>query len=281
MAKKKKRNLKPGDVLYPIFLTPDMHIHISKGNEKVGQDIYCLNLLPGADHLVLSDGTVLTNVKGSCTGCSQYCENDCYAIRDGKRHHNSCIIPWAENTLLVRYKLDVFLAEFVEYCKRMLVPFIRVHSAGEFMTYEHFKKFADTMRDNPWIYLAYAYTKREKWVNKYIKENHLEEYVRKFHRIYQNFVVLISRWNEWRENKYGCPIFVYDDGSNPDLNRRPHCPAVNKDGTKTGMTCQVCKGCPNGISRCVYDHSAKAIAKVNAAKAKAKKFTETHPFPKE
>ena len=266
----KKRNLKKGEVLYPVYLGVNTHVHLVKGNKKVGDSIYCLNLLPGTGYLTLKDGTQLTNVSGTCKGCGEVCENKCYAVRDGKYHHNSTIIKWAENTLLVRYKLEQFFAEFREMCLSLVNPVIRIHSDGEYESYEYFSATALFYINNPWV-TGYCYTKREEWVNRFIEENDLCDYVRETGKIAPNFIVLISRWNEWKENKYGLPIFVFDDGTNPDLKNRPHCPAVDENGEDTGVTCSLCKSCIKGISKCVYDHSMQKLAKMRAIRAKIEK----------
>lgn len=282
MSKKtKKRNLLPGEVLYPVYIDENSHPKFSEGNRKVGKRILCWNLLPGCEYLFLSDGTQLTNIKGTCEGCGEICENEgCYAVRDAKYHHNSCIPVWAMNTALVRERLEETFKEIKEMLSRVLNPVVRGHASGEFPTYEYFKMWGDLCRDNPWLHV-YFYTKRFEFVERYIKENNLEDTVRKTGRIYPNFVINVSIWHKNYDNPYNLPEFVFDDGTEEDVREMFHCPAVNSDGMETGVTCEMCKRCiypKPGQKTAVYDHSTKGRMR---AKAKAKKFTETHPFPKE
>ena len=37
------------------------------------------------------------------------------------------------------------------------------------------------------------------------------------------------------------PEFIYDDGTEPDVAKLPHCPAVDRNGYETGITCSKCK----------------------------------------
>ena len=51
--------------------------------------------------------------------------------------------------------------------------------------------------------------------------------------------------------------FIYDDGTNPDLDTLVHCPAVNVYGERTGVTCKACGLCrraKDGTKTAVYSH---------------------------
>ena len=56
---------------YVIEYQPNAKISMSKGNTKLGKDVYTFNTLPGEHALTLKDGTVLTNVLGTCAGCCE------------------------------------------------------------------------------------------------------------------------------------------------------------------------------------------------------------------
>lgn len=81
-------------------------LHISKGNAKIGKGIFSYSTLPGnAEHMItLKDGTLLTDIPGTCSKYCEGCAKDgaCYAWRDAKLHSNATIPAWGENTLLQR-----------------------------------------------------------------------------------------------------------------------------------------------------------------------------------
>jgi hypothetical protein len=96
----------------------------------------------------------------------------------------------------------------------------------------------------------YFYTKRFEFMAQYLKEcGDLPE----------NLVCNIS---EWKGNTDGYQFdglnkFVYDDHTDPKMDKLVHCPAVDKNGNKTGVTCGECKRCfsgNKGIITAVYDH---------------------------
>ena len=81
-------------------------LHVSKGNSKIGDGIWSFSTLPGnSEHmLTLKDGTLLTDVPGTCSKYCDGCAKDgaCYAWRDAKLHSNATIPAWGENTVLLR-----------------------------------------------------------------------------------------------------------------------------------------------------------------------------------
>jgi hypothetical protein len=96
----------------------------------------------------------------------------------------------------------------------------------------------------------YFYTKRFDLVEKYLKE--CGEFPK-------NLICNISEWKGNTEgfNLVGLNIFTYDDGTDDSLKSVPHCPAVNKNGGKTGISCDQCKRCfskNNGLITAVYAH---------------------------
>lgn len=233
--------------VYPVYFEWEIHLHVTEGNSKTGKGIYIVNLLPGSTPLTLKNGSQLTNVNGTCAGCSEYCENDCYAIRYTKLHHNSCVPIYAENTLLAKYDLDVFFNELQNFIDRNIVAVIRYHAAGEIPSYEYLLHMVSLAKANPQVQF-YTYTKRFEYLERYIK------YHSKFP---DNLVINVSIWNGNYDNPYEFPEFIYDDGTNETLKNMIHCPAVDVYGHDTGETCSHCKMClyaQPGSKVAVYAH---------------------------
>lgn len=253
-SKKVNRKIDPETgVLYPVFLTDETRLHVQDGNRKLGKGIYTINLLPGSGNLTLKDGTVLTNVTGSCGGCCDACQNDCYAINGAKYHHNSVIPSTADNTLLARFALDSYFQLLEMFIKFNFVACIRMHSSGEFLSYEYFKRFVEFSKKHPDIKF-YTYTKRFNYIERYIEIDggSVEDLDGT-----NNFTLNVSIWHKNYSNPYGLPEFIYDDGTEPELKNIPHCPAVDENGNETGITCSACRSCPNakhGTRRAVYAH---------------------------
>jgi hypothetical protein len=235
------------DVKY--YLTIDEHttVKIQNGNSKLGKGIYTVNLLPGDLPLSLKDGTQLTNLAGSCAGCCSGCKSDCYAVNDTKRYHNTCIPSQGNNTLLARYDRPRFFSDVQRFIDYNMIGAIRVHSSGEFLSYEYFCDWLELARRNPGIKF-YCYTKRFNFLDRYIKSGA---------EIPTNFTINVSIWKNNYDNPHNFPEFIYDDGTEPDLASVPHCPATDRNGGKTGVTCAACKLCISakpGQKIAVYAH---------------------------
>ena len=72
-----------------------------------------------------------------------------------------------------------------------------------------------------------------------------------------NLSILISIWHKNYDNPYNLPEFIFDDHSDPELQKIPHCPAVDEHGHETGITCASCKKCvyaKKGDKIAVYEH---------------------------
>lgn len=228
------------------FLTDATHVHIQNGNAKTGKGIYTINLLAGASPLTLKDGTTLTNVSGTCKGCCEgCCESACYA-RNTQIYRNSNIPTWADNTLLALYDIDTYFREIQNFINKNMVAVIRFHAFGEIPSYEYFLEMVTLANTNPDVKF-YTYTKRFNFLEKFLCDGGA---------IPKNLVINVSIWHGNYENKYGLPEFIYDDGAEK-LDKIPHCPAVDKDGQNTGITCAMCKRCINakqGTKTAVYAH---------------------------
>lgn len=221
------------DVKYYLSIDEETTVRIQNGNAKLGKGIYAVNLLPGDLPLSLKDGTQLTNVAGSCAGCCSGCKTDCYAVSDAKRYHNTVIPSQGKNTLLARFDRPRFFADVQRFIDYNMIAAIRVHSSGEFLSYEYFCDWMELARKNNEI-AFYCYTKRFNFVERYLAAGNV---------IPDNFTINMSIWKNNYDNPHKLPEFIYDDGSQPELEDVLHCPAVDRDGRKTGMTCAACRLC--------------------------------------
>ena len=237
----KKMNIK-----YERYLTGDTHVHIQDGNRKLGKGIYTINLLAGDKPLTKLDGTQLTNIPGTCKDCCENCIDDCYAIRT-QIFRNNNIPSWADNTILATQEIETFFNEIQQFIDRSMIAAIRFHSFGEVPSFEYLVNMVRLAENNPTI-IFYTYTKRYKWIERYLEE----------HKAFpSNLIVNVSIWHKNYDNPYNLPEFIYDDGSEEDVAKLLHCPAVDKRGHETGMVCSKCKRClraKNGDKIAVYAH---------------------------
>ena len=237
------------NVMYQINYEPAMTISLAKGNSKLGKGVYALNLMPGSKPLSTKDKGQLTNVAGTCSGCCDGCENFCYAVRDARRFHNTVIPSAGKNTVIMRHDMDKGFKQVKEKLVKKKAQVLRWHSSGEIMNYNYLLHMVKLAVELPNIQF-YFYTKRFAFIDKYLKEcGDLPE----------NLVCNISEWkgNTKGYNFEGLNRFVYDDGTDPEMEKLVHCPAVNKEGHKTGVTCDQCKRCfsgNKGLITAVYDH---------------------------
>ena len=235
------------NVKYHLTIDDDTRVKIVNGNSKLGKGIYAVNLLPGDTPLTLNNGTQLTNVAGSCAGCCGGCKSLCYAVSDAKRFHNTVIKSQGGNTLLARFDRPRFFADIQRFIDYNMVAAIRVHSSGEFLSYGYFTDWMEFARNNPEVKF-YCYTKRFNFIEKYLDSGET---------IPNNFVINVSIWGKNYDNPYNLPEFIFDNGTDPELEKIPHCPASDINGNKTGMTCAACKLCinaKNGQRIAVYSH---------------------------
>ena len=236
-------------VLYNINYDESMVVSLVKGNSKLGKKVFAFNLMPGNRPISTKDKGELTNVWGTCGGVCDGCEGFCYAVRDTRQYHNSVIPSVGKNTVIMRHDMDKGFKQIKEALIKKKAKVLRLHSSGEIMNYDyllHMVKLAVEMPD----VLFYFYTKRFSFIEQYLKE---------CGALPENLVCNIS---EWKGNTEGYQLdglnkFVYDDGTDPTLEKLVHCPAVDKNGKKTGVTCSQCQRCfsgNKGIITAVYDH---------------------------
>lgn len=230
---------------YEINFNGTTNVSISPSNSKLG-NIPNISLLPGSDPLTLKNGTLLTDIQGTCIGCDKDCSDSCYAKSFCKLHHNACVPAYGNNTLLARHELQRYFDGIQHYLDDNIVGVFRYHVAGEIPSYEYLCQMCILAKNNPFTRF-YCYTKRFSWIEQYSIEN----------TIPNNMIFLVSIWNGNYSNPLNFPEFIYDDLSDESLKNIPHCPAFDKDGNKTGMTCAKCKQCfssKNGSKIAVYAH---------------------------
>lgn len=235
-------------VVYDLHMDGDTHIHVANGNEKVGKGVWNYSLLPGDEPLKLKNGVQLTNIAGTCDGCCDGCKGVCYAINSATRHHNRVIKAWGENTMLAKNDMETFFAELQNFINRNEVSVMRVHVGGEFFSLLYMIRTIKFSEENPDV-VFYFYTKRYEW---------LEETEDKWNgKLPENVHPLVSIWHKNYDNPRGFAEFIYDDGTDPGLAKLFHCPAVDKSGHETGVTCSMCKRCrkaKKGDKIAVYAH---------------------------
>ena len=236
-------------VLYPMSYNKDMELSLVQGNKKIGRNVFALNFLPGDEPLSVSTKGQLTDIKGTCSGCCEGCANACYAIRDTKRYHNTCVPALGKNTLIMRHNIDGLFTQLEEKLTKKKAQVLRYHSSGEIENFNyllHMVKLAVKMPDVKF----YCYTKRFNFVQKYLTE---------YGMFPENLTVNISVWNgnDKGYNFEGLNKFVYDDGSDPEVAKLFHCKAVDPNGKSTGLTCDKCGRCfrgNKGLVTAVYAH---------------------------
>ena len=247
-------------------------LHISKGNAKIGKGIFSYSTLPGnAEHMItLKDGTLLTDVPGTCSKYCEGCAKDgaCYAWRDAKLHSNATIPAWGENTLLQREgrvwdevgkfltlkngKAQKYLREAHEAGtdpevavrqarKLAVVKLFRIHVSGEVESASQLRKWNIIALAHPETVFG-LYTKNFDALAEFLDgegEGSGDCFA-------PNFVVNVSEWHgvarEFLESHPNAKlnVFEYDDhlrkdcGLEPEEKLRlaalPHCPAVDSDG---------------------------------------------------
>lgn len=233
--------------LYPVYDYGELNPFISNGNTKMG-NIPQFNTLPGNRPLRKKDGRLLTNIVGTCGKHCGECFHDCYAVRFIKCHHNTVVKAYASNTVIMRHNPNKLRKSIKEYCDKNIVKYFRFHTSGELESMEQMKLYCDICKDNQDV-VFYIYTKAfdilETWIGK--------------HTFPKNLVVNLSQWNDNLRGvsdklKHMCNIFAYDDGG-VDLSHMKHCPAVDRKGHETGVTCAECRRCmKKGNVTAVYAH---------------------------
>lgn len=251
-------------------------LHLAKGNNKIGKGIWAFATVPGNEEHrpTLSDGTVLSNVVGTC---SKYCDGcakngACYAWRDYMLHHNVTVQSWSENTNLLRSgrlfeEIDKFITEKNKNPEKLKVETFRINTSGEIESLEQFVGWNNLALKHPEVTFG-IYTKNYDVV---------EAFLLTHENTAPNFVVNISQWNHVADQflskhagKFN--VFEYDESNKKTttlteadqerLSKLTHCPAVMQNGRHrlledgTPVTCDMCRKCytKTGKTTAVYSH---------------------------
>lgn len=245
---------------YPIYDNGQLHISISQRNGKLG-NIPQFNTLPGDEILSLSNGKPLTNITGTCKGHCSDCKSACYAIRAALYHHNSAIPAWGRNTVILRNDPDKVKREIKDFCNKNIVKYFRFHTAGELESIDQLKLYCEICEENPDV-VFYIYTKRFDILAQYFGYMN--------NPVPENFIINLSEWhgniNDFIYEtddivKIGnlfesMNIFAFDDHKKDSyVATLIHCPAIDKTGHETGVTCAQCRRCmKKGSKTAVYEH---------------------------
>lgn len=233
-------------------------LHISRGNSKCNVPYFSTN--PGAGFLTITGekathkGETVGNMPGTCGGVCQGCgiqpdgkNGGCYGIRDCMRFPGSTGKACNDNTYLAM-KEPAKLAALLNAWLAINEPrYFRIHEAGEFFSFRYFCMWVDVIKNNPGTRF-YFYTKHSDFLARYAAE---------YGELPANCSALVSIWHDTVANPTGAAEFVYDDGTEEYARYLPHCPAVDANGKKTGVTCMECKRCMNakpGDRIAVYAH---------------------------
>lgn len=229
------------------YLNGDTHLHIMNGNTKVGKGIYCINTLAGDKPLTKKDGTQLTNISGTCKGCCKECNHDCYARKAQIRYSAiSNLRTWNDNTILAKENPKKMFEELGDFLDREMVAAVRYHAMGEIPSIEYLDLMFDIAEKYPNVQF-YTYTKRFEWLEEVCDRRELPN----------NLCINVSIWHNNYDNPHHFPEFIYDDGTDKELAKLVHCPAVDKNGNETGITCAQCRRCiyaKKGNRTAVYAH---------------------------
>ena len=228
---------------------------ITTGNGKTGID--SANLLAG-DKESKYNGAIPTtdrakaeyekrglDVSKVCGTCSGNCPG-CYAKKETR--YTWVMIRYAENTLFAMTDPAGYVADIEKqlFGSGNGPELFRIHDSGDFFNFEYFSAWVEMIKRHPGTQFG-AYTKEKEIVEKYGIDN-----------LPDNFSLQCSPWPGFCEPIGDLPQFCYDDGSDPELAKLHHCPAVDKNGKRTGVQCVNCKHCYNakrGQRWAVYAHS--------------------------
>lgn len=224
-----------------IATAENARLNISTGNSKTGLIPY-FSTNPGAGYITIDGpkskhyGERVGNMPGTCGGvCAGCMNNGCYAVRDFKKNNTTCGKSWNENTYLAMCEPARLKAALNAWIALNEPRYFRIHESGEFFNYRYFLLWIDVIRENP-ATKFYFYTKHSDFLKRYHDENGA---------LPENVAAIVSIWHDTVENFTGAAEFIYDDHTEEYVKYIKHCPAVDYNGHKTGVTCAQCKMCMN------------------------------------
>lgn len=186
------------------------HVHISRGNTKLGADIPSVNLPAG------------------CT-CREDapCFKKCYA-RKGR-------FSFPHNRELVEMNLRVWQEEPIQYQRDVMIAafkskFFRWHSSGDIPDAEYLQMMVDVARRLPDTKFL-CFTKKYELVNAYIEGAG---------DLPANLSIVFSAWGNWQpENPFGLPVaYIRFRKDQADIPQHAfQCPKYCGDCVMTGCSC--------------------------------------------
>ena len=184
-------------------------------------------------------------------GTCQYNCPGCYAKK--MTRYTDVYINMLINTIIARTDPDAIRRAVNSFCNLYEPRRFRIHDSGDFFSLEYLELWDRIATENDDV-IFYTYTKRIDLLKQFSEK----------HGRRPAFIVQLSTWSGICElsdiaaaGLDDLPRFEYDDGSRPELAAVPHCPAVDKDGKRTGITCSQCKHCSRakaGDVWAVYSH---------------------------
>lgn len=220
--KKAMDNLRKAMEYYRALSFTDLHLHISKGNRKIGM-VHNFSMAPGI-------------TCANCSGCLAYC----YDVKAVLQYPN-VVKARAENTaLMMRYRSETFAAIDEYISKQKAHKYFRWHVSGDILDFDYFDAMVRIARKHPdWTF--WTYTKNYSAVNAWL--DHYPDCLP------ANLSVMYSVWNGMPcPNPHGMPTFTcIQEGMEPA-----------PDQWKCPGNCDAClrsgHGCPSGESSYVYEH---------------------------
>ena len=245
------------DIPAPVYDMP----YITTGNGKTGIDSF--NTLAGCGEYngymprKIRDALIAAGIINECGTCNCNCPG-CYAKKITR--FNAAYLHCRDNTIYTRnaYGLELIYNAVVAHITKNRNEYFRIHDSGDFNSLEYMELWDRIAIEFKGRCIFYTYTKRLDLLNLFEKK----------HGRRPAFNFQLSTWPGVCElidiKTIAGPIyenvarFEYDDGTREELKKVPHCPAVNKDGKRTGVkciNCLHCAKCHDGQVWAVYAHN--------------------------
>lgn len=221
----------------------NLKITISEHNDKTG-NIPSFNTLAGKDEHFYRAPKELdgARVKGTC---NNNCPG-CYAAK--LTRYPQIMIAYLHNTILATEHCTEMFEQLQAWLRLYEPRYFRYHDSGDIPSYEYLINMIKTAEKFDDI-TFYTYTKRFDYLRLLIK-NGID--------LPNNLIINLSSWTGETDDPtdimkaLNVNLYYYDDKKNSEL---PHCPAVDKDGKRTGVQCRQCKKCMrHGNATAVYPH---------------------------